>query len=234
MKNYVFKLLKKYDYDWQKIYAAIKKREFVKDEEVEAYDNYQDFFSITDEDYPDQLKWTETPPFSLFYKGKRDIFQKLKYATLVHGGDSLTKYGKQLCESIVKKCKDLNNILIVCSWSYVGEYCLEIARKLSVETLIILSHGRNFLPKASNDNYVTLFMDDEIDNKKRRKQSSWLAAALCYRCIIPEIEVNKTKISLIDDCLQLGKKVYAYPTNITNCNKGTNYLIKQGASILTK
>ncbi len=235
MKNYVFKLLEKYDFEWKKIYKAMKNKEFVSNDEVEKYDSYEDFFTIIDEDYPKQLQSWATPPFVLFFKGNRDIFKNLNYSTLIYGGDNLTAYGEDLCKKVIKKCKEFDNTLITCNWTMTGKFCIAEAKKQKVKVISIIDHGRNFIFNSHNNPYVTyatLYLDHITSTEKRQKQATWLAAALCYRCIITELELDKAKFFMVDECLGMGKKVYAYPTNITNSNQGSNYLIKQGASIL--
>ncbi len=63
----------KYNGDWNKIYTAIKERQYFSDTEFDnaraILDNGVNFVSIISPDYPESLKKIYKPPFGLFYKG---------------------------------------------------------------------------------------------------------------------------------------------------------------------
>ncbi len=77
MKKVVLHFALKYKGNWEKIYDAIKAREDVTIEQVEALmDKYNDnFMSIIDEDYLENFKSIYMPPLTLFHTGNCSLLQ---------------------------------------------------------------------------------------------------------------------------------------------------------------
>lgn len=92
----------KYDGDWQKLYSAIKYREKVDPDEVDAFAEKFAFPYVTviDEDYPPCLKDCFQPPFILFYKGNLKLIKNWRKCITIVGSRDAKPYGIQKCQEI--------------------------------------------------------------------------------------------------------------------------------------
>jgi DNA processing protein len=83
-------LAAKYNGDWNKIYEAIKNKEYVDQNEVlstvKEVESNVNCLTIIDEDYPDEFKQIYKPPFVIFYKGKISLIRS-NYVLGITGND---------------------------------------------------------------------------------------------------------------------------------------------------
>ncbi len=99
-----------YKGDWNKIFEAIFTKKPIDEKEIKEVIKNQKSKAVTclDDDYPQQLKPIQKPPFVLFYHGDLSIIKDKHKAISVVGSRKNTKYGEEVTTNLVKDlCKEL-------------------------------------------------------------------------------------------------------------------------------
>ena len=109
----------KFQGDWDKIYEFISKRKKVDIDDAGPFVESMNINAVTilDEEYPQQLKRVEKPPFVLFYIGDLSIAEDYTKIVAVIGSRECSKYGIKHTRSIVK---GISEELVVVSGMAIG------------------------------------------------------------------------------------------------------------------
>lgn len=162
--------------------------------------------------YPQKLKNIFSPPLCIFVTGDIKLIENKKI--YMYENNNITKYANKIVEMLYSQILNKNKYLMlnrnfnIKSINLKDEFC-------NIES----NNQFNILYNSNNDNYIR---DIEIKS------------GILDLLIIPEADYNK-EISIFVDCfLELGKEITVFPNEIFNKNAYfSNYLIKNGANILT-
>lgn len=164
--------------------------------------------------YPRNLKNIFSPPLCIYIGGNIKLLERKKI--YVYENNNITKYAKKIIEFLYKYILNKSNYLILNKNLYIEEIDLE--------------NNNYFNFEDKNNLYVYYISKDKESGIKTLD----IKAGILDLIIIPEADYNK-EISIIVDCfLELGKEILVFPNEIFNKNAYfSNYLIKNGANILT-
>lgn len=233
----------KYKGYFHDIYNAIKNKEFVPIDELEKLKTKLEnkeikAITIIDDEYPEELKLINNPPFVLFYKGNKEI---LKSNKLIFTGDfSNLNIQKFVDESITEISK---NYVLVSNFSKgLDEEIVGFFIKNNKKIILISPNGLNkpFFGNEINlnenqNNYLILseYPDDVNLNKRRLIARNRITMGLSQFLIIASSYKESKVLSLVSFALEQGKDIFCYP-GLQNDEDGNNLLIQDGATMITK
>lgn len=233
----------KYKGYFYEIYNALKRREFVPIEELEEIEkqlNNKELNAITiiDEDYPEELKQINKPPFVLFYKGNKKLLLENK---LLLTGDFSNEYIENFLndsiDEIYKKHILISNLSKGLDENIIN-YIIEQNKKI----ILISSNGLEnpyFAKDIENlpfikDNFLLLseYPNNVNINKRRLIERNRISIGLSKALIIASSNKESKILSLVSFALDQGKEIFCYP-GIQNKEDGNNILIQDGATMIT-
>lgn len=233
----------KYKGYFYEIYNALKRREFVPIEELEEIEkqlNNKELNAITiiDEDYPEELKQINKPPFVLFYKGNKKLLLENK---LLLTGDFSNEYIENFLndsiDEIYKKHILISNLSKGLDENIIN-YIIEKNKKI----ILISSNGLEnpyFAKDIENlpfikDNLLLLseYPNNVNINKRRLIERNRISIGLSKALIIASSNKESRILSLVSFALDQGKEIFCYP-GIQNKEDGNNILIQDGATMIT-
>ncbi|MBR2998958.1 MAG: DNA-protecting protein DprA [Mycoplasmataceae bacterium] len=233
----------KYKGYFYEIYNALKRREFVPIEELEEIErqlNNKELNAITiiDEDYPEELKQINKPPFVLFYKGNKKLLLENK---LLLTGDFSNPYIENFLndsiDEIYKKHILISNLSKGLDENIIN-YIIEQKKKI----ILISSNGLEnpyFAKDIENlpfikDNFLLLseYPNNVNINKRRLIERNRISIGLSKALIIASSNKESRILSLVSFALDQGKEIFCYP-GIQTKEDGNNILIQDGATMIT-
>lgn len=233
----------KYKGYFYEIYNALKRREFVPIEELEEIErqlNNKELNAITiiDEDYPEELKQINKPPFVLFYKGNKKLLLENK---LLLTGDFSNPYIENFLndsiDEIYKKHILISNLSKGLDENIIN-YIIEQNKKI----ILISSNGLEnpyFAKDIENlpfikDNFLLLseYPNNVNINKRRLIERNRISIGLSKALIIASSNKESRILSLVSFALDQGKEIFCYP-GIQTKEDGNNILIQDGATMIT-
>lgn len=88
--------------DWDKMFAHMRQRFPLSDEEIEAALSYSgNFIAIVDKEYPERLRQRPKPPFVIFYEGDASLFKKVDNGNdfiFLHGPNTFGFPEERICK----------------------------------------------------------------------------------------------------------------------------------------
>lgn len=233
----------KYKGYFYEIYNALKRREFVPIEELEEIErqlNNKELNAITiiDEDYPEELKQINKPPFVLFYKGNKKLLLENK---LLLTGDFSNPYIESFLndsiDEIYKKHILISNLSKGLDENIIN-YIIDQKKKI----ILISSNGLEnpyFAKDIENltfikDNFLLLseYPNNVNINKRRLIERNRISIGLSKALIIASSNKESRILSLVSFALDQGKEIFCYP-GIQTKEDGNNILIQDGATMIT-
>lgn len=233
----------KYKGYFYEIYNALKRREFVPIEELEEIErqlNNKELNAITiiDEDYPEELKQINKPPFVLFYKGNKKLLLENK---LLLTGDFSNEYIENFLndsiDEIYKKHILISNLSKGLDENIIN-YIIDQKKKI----ILISSNGLEnpyFAKDIENlpfikDNFLLLseYPNNVNINKRRLIERNRISIGLSKALIIASSNKESRILSLVSFALDQGKEIFCYP-GIQTKEDGNNILIQDGATMIT-
>lgn len=233
----------KYKGYFYEIYNALKRREFVPIEELEEIErqlNNKELNAITiiDEDYPEELKQINKPPFVLFYKGNKKLLLENK---LLLTGDFSNPYIESFLndsiDEIYKKHILISNLSKGLDENIIN-YIIEQKKKI----ILISSNGLEnpyFAKDIENlpfikDNFLLIseYPNNVNINKRRLIERNRISIGLSKALIIASSNKESRILSLVSFALDQGKEIFCYP-GIQTKEDGNNILIQDGATMIT-
>lgn len=195
-------------------------------------------------DFPVGLQRVRSKVKQLYYRGGWDIhlFDK---AVAVVGSRKMTKYGQMATAMMVKGLTEAG-YTIVSGFMYgvdtmAHKTCLENKGK----TAAVLGCGLDCLTPAENDSLYTKILENgglvvsEFEAKQEAKLWTFpyrnrIVAGLSQAVLVVEAGENSGSLVTARWAFQQKKKVLAVPGMITaSLSKGTNWLIRNGAVLVT-
>lgn len=191
------------------------------------------------DDYPQDLRNLEAPPFTLFCKGDISLLKSESIAVV--GTRTPTSYGKIITEQF---CKGLvaNNFTIISGLACGVD---TIAHKTALEnggkTIAVLGGGFDKLYPIMNQGLAEKIVEKGLLITEYRPNFSptvytfpfrnRIIAGLSKGVLITEAGEKSGALHTKEFALELGKEVFAVPGNVTSkMSKGTNRLIRSAQS----
>ena len=227
--------------DWDGIYRFIKeKREIDKEELKNTIDNFKgNFICLTDDDYPEVLKYTTKPPFILFYRGDISLLKEERKNMLsVIGSRNCSTYAKDMTNKLINELP--NNICIISGMAKgIDGIAHEAALNSKKKTIAVLGGGFNYIyPKEHTKLFdsiiengglvISEYPDDCEPKKENFLYRNRLIATLCKALFVAESYGRSGSSSTVCFALQENRDVCCLPFKAdenSNCNK----FIKDGA-----
>lgn len=200
--------------------------------------------TLIDDNYPDLLKQMHDPPFVLYYKGlyKKEL---LKRCIGMVGTRKPSYSGKKSAFNI---SSDLaKNGITVVSGMAAGVDSEAHRGALKVEngyTIAVLGSGVDHIYPSSNKNLyyeiiergcvISEYPPETTPDAWRFPARNRIISGLSKGIVVIEAAEKSGSLITADFALEQGKEVFALPGDINNSmSKGTNNLIKQGATLTT-
>ena len=230
----------KYEGNFYAIYNALKNKEFVPISELEPIrqaleEGQMHAITIVDDDYPENLKSINNPPFVLFYQGNINLLKKPAMMLtgefsnmlidkfidqalneLVYQYVLVNGYFKPLDQRIIQQFLNLNGQMIVVLNQAIDQVNFDFIEGEQHQNLLILSE----FPSGCHT------------NRQRIMQRNRLAIGLSEALIIASSYKKSGIMNLVTYALEQGKEIYCYPGLQTE-EDGNNWLIQDGAHLIT-
>ena len=202
------------------------------------------FFHISQEAYPQRLRYCIDSPLLLFYKGNIDL-NKPKIISIV-GTRNATLYGKAFCEKLISDLAIFNPI-IVSGFAYgIDIQAHKTALEYNLQTVACLAHGLNIVyPKAhekyckdieAKGGFITDFCSDATFYRNNFLKRNRIIAGLSEATIVIESAEKGGSLVTADIANSYNREVFAVPGKTTDeMSRGCLNLIKhQEAHIITE
>ncbi|KAA0547950.1 DNA-protecting protein DprA [Bacillus sp. BGMRC 2118] len=200
--------------------------------------------SIFDEQYPYLLKQISNPPWVLYTKGNIELINESRKLAIV-GTRYPTYYGRNITNSFVQSL--VTNDFVTVSGlakgidASVHHHTLQKGGK----TIAVLGSGFYHLYPKENQTLAHQIMKDGLliteypPNREPRKwqfpERNRIISGISLGTVVVEAKERSGSLITADFALEQNREVFAVPGPIfSECSKGTNLLIQQGAKLVLK
>lgn len=198
------------------------------------------------EEFPPQLLEIPQPPKTLYIRGSMPD-PDLTYLAIV-GSRNYTSYGKDICEKLIKGLKGYPIVIVSGLALGIDSIAHRTALNVGLKTIAFPGSGLDdkviypktniFLAKEIIENRGCLISEFEpnfISTLYSFPQRNRLMAGMSKAVLIIEAEEKSGTLITARLALDYNKDVLAVPGSAFSSNSnGTNWLIKQGATPITK
>lgn len=219
------------------------KNKFDPDKEIETLKNNDvNLIPYYDQKYPEVLKYLPDPPILLYVKG--EIKPSDLVSISIVGTRKPTTYGKLVVEHLVKGLSEYN-LTVISGLAYgIDTFAHEYAMRYGLRTIAVLGNGLGvYYPQANKKlqqkiptygAVISEFSFFSKPNKSTFPQRNRIIAALSLGTVVVEADIKSGALITAKFAADLGKDVFAIPGSIFSKQSiGTNYLIKNGAKLVT-
>lgn len=232
----------KYKGDYKKIYNAIVEKQKPDKEVLNTIESKIkcNYLTILDENYPESLKKIYNPPWVIYYYGDINLINNKNIIGII-GTRNNSVYGKDMCQKIVKECKEYNCVIISGLALGIDVIAHKQALDENIKTIAVLGSGIDYCyPKdnqmiyqkiKNNGLVISEYPNILIPRKNNFLIRNRLIAALANQLVVIEAAYKSGTMNTVTYALEYGKDVGCVPTLATH-NSGCNYLIKQGAKLI--
>ncbi len=240
MKDIILYFAHKYFGDWERIYDAIEEQEDVDFEELELLkEEYEDkYVTVLDDDYPSALKLISRPPFCLFYKGDKNLFDN-KDKLWYYGNYYSDEYNKVALKHF-KEAQD-NNITLISG--YTNEFERRFINNMKPKGMIIVRDSgidsyinmtRIEEEHFIKDNLiVSEYPDKVIPSLHTWSMSARIKSGLCDGVVLLNSLKERVTFKFIAEALDENRYINCYEGKI-DVKSHNNILISKGAYAITK
>lgn len=198
------------------------------------------------EEFPPQLLEIPQPPKTLYIRGSMPD-PDLTYLAIV-GSRNYTSYGKDICEKLIKGLKGYPIVIVSGLALGIDSIAHRTALNVGLKTIAFPGSGLDdkviypktniFLAKEIIENggcLISEFEPNFISTLYSFPQRNRLMAGMSKAVLIIEAEEKSGTLITARLALDYNKDVLAVPGSAFSSNSnGTNWLIKQGATPITK
>lgn len=199
--------------------------------------------SITDREYPSNLKDIYSPPLCLYIKGNEELLTKTNISII--GCRDCSNYGKEMAQKFAYELSK-NSINIVSGLARgIDSYAHLGAIYGNGKTIAVLGNGLNTIYPKENIQLASKILKTEgaiisefplgtEPNKMNFPLRNRIISGLSKGVLVIESKKKSGTLITVDFALEQGRDVFVLPGNINSkCSEGTNELIKQGAKVVT-
>jgi DNA processing protein len=203
--------------------------------EEQFYNNQ--FITILDNDYPDQLREIYNPPAVLFYEGNLSLLKRESLSVV--GSRTLSESGKQaavkLLTPLAKK---------YCFISGLARGMDTLAHKISIanlgSTVGVIGSGIDVVYPKENDKLMQYMKRSQLVISEYPKgtpplrhhfpERNRIIAGLSFGVVVFEARLRSGSLITCERAMESGRDVFAVPGEIVSgASNGCHYLIQQGA-----
>ncbi|WP_218076111.1 DNA-processing protein DprA [Desulfuribacillus stibiiarsenatis] len=200
--------------------------------------------TVLDDDYPTLLKELYDPPWALFVKGNRHILNE--HSISVVGTREPSFYGKYVCNELGKTLA-LHEIPVISGLAKgIDRYIHEAVLRQKGKCVAVIASGFDNIYPSEHKTLAANIIEN--DGCLVSEYAYWIKAkpgqfparnriisGLSLATVVVESKEKGGALITADQALEQNREVFAVPGNINSPNSvGTNYLIKQGAKMLTR
>lgn len=230
----------KYHGQFDLIYRAIERKEAV-DESLrqELLSTLKSSYTtILSDDYPQQLKYINCPPFVLYYYGSLSLLDKECIAVI--GKRDCSEYGVYATMKLVADLVSEDKVIVSGMAKGIDGVSHRTALKQKGHTVAVLGSGIDHPYPPMNKDIYELLKDELIiseypgltpPKKDHFPKRNRIIAGLCQKLLVTEAEIKSGSMITVGFALEQGKDVFALPSRIYD-PKGCNTLIQQGAKLV--
>lgn len=198
---------------------------------------------IGDEIYPEQLRKIKNPPKQLYLKGNIELLKQNCIAII--GSRSCTKNGENLTKKFASELSEQGLTIV----SGMAKGIDAIAHRKTIDengkTIAVLGSGLNYIfPKENEELYYDILKSGgliiseyspnvEPNSKKFLERNRIVSGISIGILVIEAMDRSGTSVTA-RLATQQGRKVFVLPHEIEDIHgKGTNKLIRKGATLIT-
>ena len=207
---------------------------------------FMNIIKLKPEEFPPQLLEIPQPPKTLYIRGSMPD-PDLTYLAIV-GSRNYTSYGKDICEKLIKGLKGYPIVIVSGLALGIDSIAHRTALNVGLKTIAFPGSGLDdkviypktniFLAKEIIENggcLISEFEPNFISTLYSFPQRNRLMAGMSKAVLIIEAEEKSGTLITARLALDYNKDVLAVPGSAFSSNSnGTNWLIKQGATPITK
>jgi len=195
--------------------------------------------NIVDQNYPILLKNIYDPPITLFLKGNISLINKKMIAMV--GSRKGSYYGLKACSEISEKLSTNNYVIVSGMANGIDTMAHKSAYKN--KTIAVLGFGHDYcypnnnriLKKSLEENSLTI--SEYVPSKKPEKYHfparNRIISGLSFATIIIEASIKSGSLITAGFTIENNRELFVLPHNLYSNSDGCNYLIRDGANIIT-
>lgn len=194
-----------------------------------------------DEEYPKVLHDLHKPPYILFYKGDIALINKLSISIV--GSRKSSSYGEECTEYLVKSMSK-NFVIVSGLASGIDAHAHWNTCKYKGKTIAVLGCGIDFIyPYKNRELYNCLINShlviSEYPGIIKPKPYFFpfrnrIVAALGSELYVMQASLRSGTMTTVNEALEINRDVYVLPYRLgESIGEGCNYLIEQGANLIT-
>lgn len=195
-----------------------------------------------DAEYPEELKSIHDPPLALYVRGT--LLQRDRHAVAVVGTRRPTHYGRETTALFSEGLARCGFTVVSGLAEGVDTVAHETCLKAGGRTLAVLGGAMDCLYPASNHDLAERIAGcgavlSEFPLGKRPDKTTFpmrnrLVSGLSVGVLVVEAGDKSGALITVNQALDQGRQVFAVPGRIdSNASRGTNGLIRQGATLVT-
>ncbi|AEI35300.1 DNA-processing protein DprA [Francisella salina] len=198
--------------------------------------------TYTDQDYPENLKHINNPPFVLYCTGNIKLLDTVQLAIV--GARNNSTYGKNATYKLCKELKD-SNITITSGLAYgIDTLAHKYALENSLNTIAVVGTGVDMIyPSSNRALYSNIISNDGLiiselplgttASRYTFPQRNRIISGLSKGVAVIEAASKSGSLITAQHALEQNKEVFAVPGSIfSTSSQGCNELIKQGAKLV--
>ncbi|ATZ21069.1 DNA-processing protein DprA [Mesoplasma coleopterae] len=249
MDNVLLYFSLKYHGDWEQIYDALDRKEKIETQELIQVPNSipNNFISIINPLYPNNLKQIMKPSFIIYYLGNISLLQNYFQTIYISSSDNLDEYNDNAIKAVVNDLIKEKRTVLISAESDSDHRIIDfiIAKK---GKLIILTKEplqkfveSEYWSKYKNIDYYDFLVISEYEESNNFKYKSInnknemnirIINGLSKAVIFLE-HSNFSEIEpLVNAVINENKPYFAIPQNLKNSKSSSNNLLKNGAKLL--
>ncbi|ATQ35715.1 hypothetical protein CG007_02880 [Mesoplasma entomophilum] len=249
MDNVLLYFSLKYHGDWEQIYDALDRKEKIETQELIQVPNSipNNFISIINPLYPNNLKQIMKPSFIIYYLGNISLLQNYFQTIYISSSDNIDEYNDNAIKAIVNDLIKEKRTILISAESDSDHRIIDfiIAKK---GKLIILTKEplqkfieSEYWSKYKNIDYYDFLVISEYEESNNFKYKSInnknemnirIINGLSKAVIFLE-HSNFSEIEpLVNAVINENKPYFAIPQNLKNFKSSSNNLLKNGAKLL--
>ena len=202
------------------------------------------YLTFLDEDYPQLLQSIKNPPFVLFYKGNKGLFENSKTIGIV-GTRTISQYGKEVTSMLARDLVEQGFVIVSGLALGVDGIAHLTCLNNNGKTIAVLGSGVDICTPANHQKLYDRILEQkglivstvppgEQPNKGSFPARNKIIAGLSLGIIVTEGTADSGALYTAKFAREMKKPVFSVPGPITSRLSGaTTKLLKTGAILVT-